>query len=307
MTMSDRTFQEVLKEKTEQITEIVRSFLPAEEGKQRILFEAMNYSVLAGGKRIRPMLILETYRYLGGDPEREKDIVYPFLSAMEMIHSYSLVHDDLPAMDNDMYRRGKMTTHVAYGHAVGILAGDGLLNYAFETALKAKMLPGEQEKVLRALRVLADKSGAYGMVGGQTVDVIGTGKSFTGEELLFIYKLKTGALLEASMMIGAILAGADEDTVRAMEEIAADVGMAFQIQDDILDVTSTVAELGKAVFSDEKNKKTTYASLFGIEESSATVEKLTARALAKLSEYGDNGQETAFLKELLMYLVHRTK
>ncbi|MBO4696251.1 MAG: polyprenyl synthetase family protein [Lachnospiraceae bacterium] len=305
--MSDRTFQEVLKEKTEQITEIVRSFLPAEEGKQRILFEAMNYSVLAGGKRIRPLLILETYRYLGGDPEREKDIVYPFLSAMEMIHSYSLVHDDLPAMDNDMYRRGKMTTHVAYGHAVGILAGDGLLNYAFETALKAKMLPGEQENVLRALRVLADKAGAYGMVGGQTVDVIGTGKSFTGEELLFIYKLKTGALLEASMMIGAILAGADEETVRAMEEIAADVGMAFQIQDDILDVTSTVAELGKAVFSDEKNKKTTYASLFGIEESSATVEKLTARALARLSEYGSNGQESVFLKELLMYLVHRTK
>lgn len=305
--MSDRTFQEVLKEKTEQITEIVESYLPAEEGKQRILFEAMNYSVLAGGKRIRPMLILETYRYLGGDPAREKDIVYPFLSAMEMIHSYSLVHDDLPAMDNDMYRRGKMTTHVAYGHAMGILAGDGLLNYAFETALKANLLPGEQNTVLSALRVLADKAGAYGMVGGQTVDVIGTGKSFSEEELLFIYKLKTGALLEASMMIGAILAGADEQTVKAMEEVAADVGMAFQIQDDILDVTSTVAELGKPVFSDEKNKKTTYASLFGVEESSAAVENLTARAIAKLDEYGDNSQDNTFLRELLMYLVHRRK
>ena len=305
--MSDRTFQEVLKEKTEQITEIVESYLPAEEGKQRILFEAMNYSVLAGGKRIRPMLILETYRYLGGDPAREKDIVYPFLSAMEMIHSYSLVHDDLPAMDNDMYRRGKMTTHVAYGHAMGILAGDGLLNYAFETALKVNLLPGEQNTVLSALRVLADKAGAYGMVGGQTVDVIGTGKSFSEEELLFIYKLKTGALLEASMMIGAILAGADEQTVKAMDEVAADVGMAFQIQDDILDVTSTVAELGKPVFSDEKNKKTTYASLFGVEESSAAVENLTARAIAKLDEYGDNSQDNTFLRELLMYLVHRRK
>lgn len=305
--MSDRTFQDVLKEKAEQITEIVRGQLPKEEGRQRILFEAMNYSVLAGGKRIRPMLIAETYRYLGGCPEREQDIVYPFLGAMEMIHSYSLVHDDLPAMDNDMYRRGKMTTHVAYGHAVGILAGDGLLNYAFETALRAKMLPGEQEKVLRALRVLADKAGAYGMVGGQTVDVIGTGKSFTEEELLFIYKLKTGALLEASMMIGAILAGADEETVRAMEEIAADVGMAFQIQDDVLDVTSTVAELGKAVLSDEKNKKTTYVSLFGIEESSAAVEKLTDRALEKLSGYEDRSADPGFLKDLLGYLVHRTK
>ena len=305
--MSDRTFQDILKEKAEQITEIVREQLPKEEGKQRILFEAMNYSVLAGGKRVRPMLILETYRYFGGDPAREKDIVYPFLGAMEMIHSYSLVHDDLPAMDNDMYRRGKMTTHVAYGHAMGILAGDGLLNYAFETALRAKMLPGEQEKVLHALRVLADKSGAYGMVGGQTVDVIGTGKNFTGEELLFIYKLKTGALLEASMMIGAILAGADDETVSAMESVAADVGMAFQIQDDILDVTSTVAELGKAVLSDEKNKKTTYASLFGVEESSAAVEQLTARALLKLSGYEDKSPDKGFLKDLLGYLVHRTK
>lgn len=305
--MSDRTFQEVLQEKADRITELIRGMLPKEEGRQRILFEAMNYSVLAGGKRIRPMLIAETYRYLGGSKEREADIVAPFLGAIEMIHSYSLVHDDLPAMDNDMYRRGKMTTHVAYGHAVGILAGDGLLNYAFETALRAKMLPGEQEKVLRALQVLADKSGAYGMVGGQTVDVIGTGKSFTEEELLFIYKLKTGALLEASMMIGAILADAPEETVRAMEEIAADVGMAFQIQDDVLDVTSTVAELGKAVFSDEKNKKTTYVSLYGIEESAKTVEALTNRALEKLSSCGRAVCDDTFLRELLLYLVHRTK
>lgn len=305
--MSDRAFQEVLQEKADRITELIRGMLPKEEGRQRILFEAMNYSVLAGGKRIRPMLIAETYRYLGGSKEREADIVAPFLGAIEMIHSYSLVHDDLPAMDNDMYRRGKMTTHVAYGHAVGILAGDGLLNYAFETALRAKMLPGEQEKVLRALRVLADKSGAYGMVGGQTVDVIGTGKSFTEEELLFIYKLKTGALLEASMMIGAILADAPEETVRAMEEIAADVGMAFQIQDDVLDVTSTVAELGKAVFSDEKNKKTTYVSLYGIEESAKTVEALTNRALEKLSSCGRAVCDDTFLRELLLYLVHRTK
>ena len=306
--MSDPAFSELLKIKTEQVTDVVAGFLPAEEGRQRILFEAMNYSVLAGGKRLRPMLMQETYRYLGGEPEREADLLNPFMAAMEMIHSYSLVHDDLPAMDNDMYRRGKLTTHAAYGHAVGILAGDGLLNLAYETALKVKPLSGkESECVFRALKVLSDKSGAFGMVGGQTVDVIGTGKSFTEEELMFIYRLKTGALLEASMMIGAILAGADEETVQTVEQVAADVGLAFQIQDDILDVTSTVEELGKAVFSDEKNKKTTYVSLFGIEESGRTVELLTNRALDRLSAIGGKGTEDRFLKELLLSLVHRTK
>ncbi len=305
--MSDSVFGTEISEKAVQITEMIQKLLPKEEGKQRILFEAMNYSVLAGGKRIRPMLILETYRFLGGDREREDAIVVPFMAAMEMVHSYSLVHDDLPAMDNDMYRRGKLTTHAAYGHAVGILAGDGLLNLAFETALHAEALPSEQDKVLKALRVLAEKSGSYGMVGGQTVDVIGTGKNFTEEEILFIYKLKTGALLEASMMIGAILAGASEETVSAMEDIAADVGLAFQIQDDILDVTSTVEQLGKAVFSDEKNKKTTYVSLFGIEESQKTVEELTDRALSRLAEFGTVNEDEVFLQKLLLYLVHRTK
>ena len=306
--MSDPAFSEMLKIKTEQVTDIVAGFLPAEEGRQRILFEAMNYSVLAGGKRLRPMLMQETYRYLGGAAEREADLLNPFMAAMEMIHSYSLVHDDLPAMDNDMYRRGKLTTHAAYGHAVGILAGDGLLNMAFETALKVKPV-SEQERgsVFQALKVLSDKAGAFGMVGGQTVDVIGTGKNFTEEELMFIYRLKTGALLEASMMIGAILAGADTETVKTVEQVAADVGLAFQIQDDILDVTSTVEELGKAVFSDEKNKKTTYVSLFGIEESGRTVELLTNRALDRLSSIGGKCDEDRFLKELLLSLVHRTK
>ena len=305
--MNDLTFQEVLKEKTGQLTERIRALLPKEEGRQRILFEAMNYSVLAGGKRIRPMLMQETYRCLGGAREREEELLVPFMAAMEMIHSYSLVHDDLPAMDNDMYRRGKLTTHAAYGHAMGILAGDGLLNCAFETALAADVREEEKGLLLKALRVLADKSGSRGMVGGQTVDVIGTGKSFTEEELLFVYKLKTGALLEASMMVGAILAGASDETVRAMEEIAADVGMAFQIQDDILDVTSTVEELGKAVFSDEKNKKTTYVTLFGIEASSKMVETLTERALEKLSRYASDGEDSEFLRALLLSLVKRTK
>ncbi len=306
--MSDRNFTDILAEKQAQVTELIKACLPKEEGKQRILFEAMNYSVLAGGKRLRPMLILETYRFLGGAPEREQDIVVPFMAAMEMIHSYSLVHDDLPAMDNDMYRRGKLTTHAAYGHAVGILAGDGLLNYAYETALHAGAKSLEEcQRIYEALRVLSEKAGAYGMVGGQTVDVIGTGKNFTEEELLFIYKLKTGALLEASMMLGAILAGAPNETVSSMEAIASDVGLAFQIQDDILDVTSTVEELGKAVFSDEKNKKTTYVSLFGIEEAKKMVESLTERALIRLSDSGNDSADGEFLKNLLLSLVHRTK
>jgi geranylgeranyl diphosphate synthase type II len=305
--MNDLTFQKVLKEKTAQITDRIRMLLPKEEGRQRILFEAMNYSVLAGGKRVRPMLMQETYRCLGGAREREEDILVPFMGAIEMIHSYSLVHDDLPAMDNDMYRRGKLTTHAAYGHAMGILAGDGLLNFAFETALAANGQGNEGKLLQKALRVLAGKSGARGMVGGQTVDVIGTGKSFSEEELLFIYKLKTGALLEASMMVGAILAGADDETVCAMEEVAADVGLAFQIQDDVLDVTSTVEELGKAVFSDEKNKKTTYVSLFGIEAAKKMVEKLTDRALAKLGLYVGENEDGEFLKALLLSLVKRTK
>ena len=305
--MNDLTFQEVLKEKTAQITDCLKMLLPKEEGRQRILFEAMNYSVLAGGKRVRPMLMQETYRCLGGAREREEDILVPFMGAIEMIHSYSLVHDDLPAMDNDMYRRGKLTTHAAYGHAMGILAGDGLLNCAFETALAANGQGSEGKLLQKALRVLADKSGAKGMVGGQTVDVIGTGKSFTEEELLFIYKLKTGALLEASMMVGAILSGASDETVQAMEEVAADVGLAFQIQDDVLDVTSTVEELGKAVFSDEKNKKTTYVSLFGIEAAKKMVETLTDRALAKLNLYVGTNEDGEFLRALLLSLVKRTK
>lgn len=305
--MNDLTFQTLLKEKTAQVTERIRTLLPKEEGRQRILFEAMNYSVLAGGKRIRPLLMQETYRCLGGKPEREEALLVPFMAAMEMIHSYSLVHDDLPAMDNDMYRRGKLTTHAAYGHAIGILAGDGLLNCAFETALAADAQGEEKALLLKALRVLSDKAGARGMVGGQTVDVIGTGKNFTEEELLFIYKLKTGALLEAAMMVGAILAGASDETVHAMEEVAADVGLAFQIQDDVLDVTSTVEELGKAVFSDEKNKKTTYVTLFGIEASQKMVETLTNRAIRKLSAYAGTGEEGEFLRSLLLSLVNRTR
>ena len=230
--------------KAAEIEQIIAAYLPVEEDYQKTIMEAMNYSVLAGGKRLRPMLMLETYRLFGG----ESKIVEPFMAAMEMIHTYSLVHDDLPAMDNDEYRRGKKTTHVVYGEAIGILTGDALLNYAFETACKAfEYFPERSLLIGKALTVLADKAGIYGMIGGQVVDVSQTGHALSQEQLDFIYKLKTGALIEASMMIGAILAGASDEEVSRVEKIAADVGLAFQIRDDMLDVLSTDSELGKLV------------------------------------------------------------
>ena len=243
--MSDNTeFRKELEERTKQINEQIESYLPEEKGYQKTVIEAMNYSFLAGGKRLRPILMLETYRLFGG---RSK-VIEPFMAAIEMIHTYSLVHDDLPAMDNDEYRRGRKTTHIVYGEDMGILTGDALLNYAFETAASAfEMAPEKSLLIGKAIRILGQKAGIYGMIGGQVVDVKSSGKKIDGEKLEFIYRLKTGALIEASMMIGAVLAGADDESVQVVEEIAAKVGMAFQIQDDILDVTSTQEELGKPI------------------------------------------------------------
>ena len=250
-------FMEELQQKVEHINNVLEKFLPVEEGQQRIIFEAMNYSVRAGGKRLRPILMEETYHMFGGSSA----VIEPFMAAIEMIHTYSLVHDDLPAMDNDEYRRGKKTTHAVYGEAMGILAGDALLNLAYETAAKAFDMEVADTRVARAFAVLAKKAGVYGMVGGQVVDVESEKSddcSITREKLDFIYRLKTGALIESSMMIGAILAGASSDEVSRVEQIAAKLGLAFQIQDDVLDVTSTLEVLGKPVGSDEKNNKATY-------------------------------------------------
>lgn len=256
---------------------------------------------MAGGKRLRPMLMWESYRLFGG----EGAAIEPFMAAIEMIHTYSLVHDDLPAMDNDEYRRGRKTTHIVYGEDMGILAGDALLNYAFETACRA--FEEESEHALRigkALKILADKAGIYGMIGGQVVDVQESGKAVSGEVLDFIYRLKTSALIEASMMAGAVLAGAEEGQVSRMEQIAGKIGLAFQIQDDILDVIGDSKELGKATGSDAQNHKQTYVTLHGLEESGREVERLTGEAVAILDSFSG---EHEFLKELLLHLVHRTK
>ena len=226
-----------IEKRTAEIEKVINAYLPAEENYQSRIMEAMNYSVRAGGKRLRPMLMQETYRLFGGRGE----VVEPFMAAIEMIHTYSLVHDDLPAMDNDEYRRGKKTTHARFGEAMGILAGDALLNYAFETALRAFDMSSEHIRIAKALQVLSRKAGIYGMVGGQTVDVLAEEDGdLTKEKLDFIYRLKTGALIEASMVIGAILAGATRNEQKQIEQAAGLVGVAFQIQDDILDVTSTM-------------------------------------------------------------------
>ena len=293
------SFREELQKKTEEIEGILKEYLPEETGFQKTVLEAMNYSVLAGGKRLRPMLMQETYRMFGG----EGKLVEPFMAAIEMIHTYSLVHDDLPAMDNDEYRRGKKTTHAVYGEAMGILAGDGLLNLAFETAAEAFTME-VSPRTARAIQILSRKAGIYGMIGGQTVDVESEGQPLSREKLDFIYRLKTSALIEASMMIGAVLAGASDQEMVAMESVATDVGVAFQIQDDILDVTSTLEVLGKPIHSDDKNHKTTYVTLEGLEKAREDVKVISERALATLDSLK---YKNKFLEELIRMLITREK
>ena len=274
---------------------------PEEEGWQKTIMEAMNYSILAGGKRLRPMLMSETYRLFGG----KSKVIEPFMAAMEMIHTYSLVHDDLPAMDNDEYRRGKKTTHAVYGEAMGILAGDALLNYAFETAAKAFDMEPDNRNIGKAMQILATKAGIYGMVGGQVVDVQSEDSGdITKEKLDFIYRLKTGALIESSMLIGAVLAGATKNEQNTIEKAATEVGLAFQIQDDILDVTSTLEVLGKPIGSDEKNHKATYVSFEGLEKAKEDVALYTNSAVARMDSLVVKNE---FLNELLLYLISREK
>ena len=288
-------------ERVEHINQILCEYLPKEEGFQKTIFEAMNYSIMAGGKRLRPMLMEETFKMFGGTSE----VIKPFMAAIEMIHTYSLVHDDLPAMDNDEYRRGKKTTHAVYGEAMGILAGDALLNYAYETAVKAFEIEPLNEKNGRALSVLSRKSGVYGMVGGQVVDVENektNKKVVSREELDFIYALKTGALIEAAMMIGAILGGATEEELLLVQKSASKLGLAFQIQDDILDVTSTLEKLGKPIGSDEKNHKVTYVTFEGIDKSKKDVELFSEEACRCLASLR---RDDEFLQQLFRYLINR--
>ena len=312
--MDTELFKEKLKEKTIDAERIVKLYLPKEEGNQKKVIEAMNYSILVGGKRIRPVLMKEAYLMFGGDDEK---VIGPFMAALEMIHNYSLIHDDLPALDNDEYRRGKKTCHAVYGAGMATIAGDGLLNFAYETAFKAGLsnakltdFDGEvNNRILAALQILGKKAGIYGMVGGQCADIEAEKrKDLTREELIFIHENKTGALIEAALMIGALLAGADFKDVQAMEKVGSNVGIAFQIQDDILDVVGDEATLGKPVGSDAKNEKTTYVNLFGIEKSRQDVSNLSNEAVSLLNDLANKKSvDDPFLKDLILSMINRVK
>lgn len=287
------------------IEEIIKKYLPREEGFHRTLPEAVNYSVLAGGKRLRPMLMEESFRLFKGTGK----VIEPFMAALEMIHNYSLVHDDLPAMDNDEYRRGQKTTWAVFGEGMAVLAGDGLLNLAYETAAGAFSFAADfdqMSRIAKALRILGAKAGVNGMIAGQTADIEAeSGKNpLTQELLLFIHEKKTAALIEAAFMIGAVLAGAGEEETARMETAARNIGVAFQIQDDILDVVSTQEILGKPVGSDEKNNKLTYVSLKGVESSRQEVERLSGEAIGILNSFANRNE---FLTELVKSLIHREK
>lgn len=292
--------EEQIRQRATEIEAIIDSYLPEIEGYQKTVIDAMHYTIKAGGKRLRPMLMQETFRLFGG----EGKVIEPFMAAIEMIHTYSLIHDDLPALDNDDYRRGRKTAHVVYGEDMAILAGDALLNYAFETASKAFDMDYDSQKVGKAFQVLSRKPGIHGMIGGQVADVLWTGDRINLEQLLFIHRLKTSALIECSMMIGAILAGATKEQVQIVEKIGENIGIAFQIQDDVLDVISTTEELGKPVGSDEEQGKVTYVALKGLEESRKDVELYTMEAIGRLDSLP---YENTFLRELLLYLIHRNK
>ena len=293
-------FKEELQQRTAYAEDVIRKWLPEEEGFALTMAQAMNYSMCAGGKRLRPILLLETFCLFGGEGE----VVEPFMAGIEMLHTHSLIHDDLPAIDNDDYRRGRLTTHKVYGEAMGVLSGVSLLNYAYETMLRAFSMTEDSARVIRALRIMADRTGIHGMLGGQSVDVENDGKPMSREMIDYIYENKTSALIEASMMTGAILGGAAAEETATVEKAAKNIGLAFQIQDDILDVTSTAEELGKPIHSDEKNHKTTYVTLMGIEKASQQVKKLSDEAVTLLEGLNKKNE---FLFTLVKELVGRRK
>lgn len=298
-------FDEELRKKTGEVEKILTAYLPKPEGFQSKVLEAMEYAVSAGGKRLRPLVMAETAALFGEAGES----LFCFMAAIEFIHTYSLIHDDLPALDNDDYRRGRKTTHVVYGEDIAVIAGDGLLNYAFETALRAfgkAVTLEDYQRTECAMNILSRKAGVYGMIGGQCADLLAEKPEadVTEEMLLFIHENKTAALIQAAMMIGAVLAGADEREVSRLEKCADSIGVAFQIQDDILDVTSSLEVLGKPVGSDEKNHKLTYVAMHGLEESRRQVEELSREAIGILQSFG---RRNAFLETLVEQLIYREK
>ena len=264
------------------IEEMIEPYMPAEEGYQKTVLAAMNYAVKAGGKRLRPMMLRLCYEMFA--KTKDEAVVRPFMAAMEMIHTYSLVHDDLPAMDNDTLRRGLPTVHVQFGEDMAILAGDALLNFAYETMCRAFLVKPGDVNVEKAFLTMAKKAGIYGMVGGQVLDVERAGMPMDEDQLAFIYENKTGALIAAACMSGAYLAGVDATMAAQIEEMAYAVGLAFQVQDDILDLIGDEAVIGKPTHSDDKNHKITYVTVHGMEKARAYVEEMSNKAIGILEK-----------------------
>ena len=288
-------FKAELSTYVEKIDAALERYLKSTDNPQKKIYEAMAYSIFAGGKRLRPVLLLESCRICGGDEAEAMQ----FACAMEMIHTYSLIHDDLPAMDNDDLRRGRPTSHIKFGEATAILAGDALLNKAFET-----MAQSNSENALRAIGIIANSSGTEGMIGGQIVDMESEGREIDLDTLRYLHSLKTGAIIRSSCVAGAVLGGGDEAAVKAMDEFAINLGIAFQIRDDILDVTGTESELGKPIGSDKEQGKNTYVSLLGLKKSEELVAEYSAKAKAALAPFGDKAE---FLLAMTDYLVDRKK
>ncbi len=302
--MTAEEFERQLKKKVEHVERVIAGYLPVQEGYSARVIEAMNYSVEAGGKRLRPLILEETAAMYA-----DASLAGPFMAALEMIHTYSLVHDDLPAMDNDEFRRGRKTTWSVYGEGMAVIAGDGLLNYAYETALAAYETAGDAQgknRVFRALRILASNAGVFGMVGGQCADIVTdqNSESLTAELLYYIHEKKTACLIASAFQIGAVLAGAPEEDIAALGEIASDIGHAFQIQDDILDVTGNQEELGKSIGKDAAEGKATYVSMNGLEASRKKVKELTEHAVKSMKGLSAHSD---FLEELVLQLMTRTK
>ena len=289
--------KEELQSRIKTIDSALEEYLAVHDNPQKSIYEAMRYSVFAGGKRLRPILMTEFCRICGGS----LDEIIPFACAIEMIHTYSLIHDDLPAMDNDDLRRGMPTSHIKFGEAQAILAGDALLNKAFEIVCGYNGT--HPSRALRAMKILADSSGTEGMIGGQVVDIESEHHDITLDELKHIQLLKTGAIIRSSCKIGAVMAGADEEKINAADEFAKNLGAAFQICDDVLDVTGSEKELGKPIGSDAQSKKNTYVTIMGIEKSKELINEYTKNAIDALAVFG---HEAEFLIELAKSLKNRT-
>lgn len=291
-------FKEVLKEKIDFINVGLKDLLQIED-KPQVLFDAMRYSVFAGGKRLRPILCISSCELAGGN----KNDALKVACAIELIHTYSLIHDDLPAMDNDDLRRGKPTNHKVYGEAIAILAGDALLNYGFEVLIEyALQRPDLYPNILKATNEIAQASGSKGMVAGQVIDLLSENKKISKEELKFMHEHKTGALIKAAIISGAYIGFATDDVIEKLRNYASLIGLAFQIKDDILDIIGNEEEMGKDIGSDTENKKSTFVSIFGLERAKELVDVLTDRALGILNEFGNEGK---FLKELTSYMAVR--